>query len=55
MPVPVVLGNEAIFDDEDSIECGDTPAVEALHQLLAGADVLVSVLVLARVLVGQRH
>ena len=55
MPVPVVLGNEAIFDDEDSIECEDALAVGALHDLEVGIDVLVSVLMLARVHVGQRY
>ena len=55
MPVPVVLGNEAVFDDEDSLSMGIHLRLgHYTSDVLAGADVLVSVLVLARILVGQR-
>ena len=55
MPVPVVLGNDAVYGDDGTVGCEDALAVGAFHELEVAIDVLVSVLVLARVLVGQRY
>ena len=50
-----MLGNDAVYGDDGTVGCEDALAVGALHELEVGIDVLVSILVLARVLVGERY
>ena len=53
VPVLIVLVNDAVYGDEDAVGCEDAPAVEALRQLVVGADAAVPALGVVRVLVGS--
>ena len=42
VPVLIVLGNEVVSDDEDTVDCEDALAVEALLELAVGVHAVVS-------------